>query len=375
MTESALPVWPKLYPDTHATGWLKCHNQDFKVVEIPLSLPCGEGEHIWLEIEKNGVNTGWIAKQLAELVGVKEMDVGYAGLKDRHAITRQWFSIYLPLVRLPDGEPDFSSIEKNEDGEQIRILQVTRHSKKLRRGELLGNRFEIRLRDICYRGSENGGDKAALERNLEAVKQGGVPNYFGEQRFGHNGGNIEAARQMLTGEATVKNRSKKSIYLSAARSLIFNEVVAARIQQQTYSQVSEDDIAAEQQLNGHAIPTAPLWGRGRLQTQGDVLALETEIAERYADICDGLEHRGLNQERRAVIAGVENFTWQWSVSDSEMAASGDPAWQGTSGDDLTLCFSLPSGYYATSVIRELLSPLEKTPAWQADNKPRTDDKP
>ncbi|WP_420589569.1 tRNA pseudouridine(13) synthase TruD [Bacterioplanoides sp.] len=366
MTESALPVWPKLYPETGATGWLKCHNQDFCVVEIPQALPCGEGEHIWLEIEKNGVNTGWIAKQLADLVGVKEMDVGYAGLKDRHAITRQWFSIYLPLVRLPNGEPDFSFIEKNDDGEQIKILQVKRHSKKLRRGELLGNRFEIRLRDISY---NDGADKAALERNLELVKQSGVPNYFGEQRFGHNGGNIEASRQMLTGEITVKNRSKKSIYLSAARSLIFNEVVAARIKQQTQSQMLDGDIAAEQQLNGQPIATAPLWGRGRLQTSADVLVLETEVAERYADICEGLEHKGLNQERRALIAAVENLTWQWADSAPEMAASGDPAWQGSSGEDLTLCFSLPSGYYATSVIRELLSPLERTPVWQIDGGP------
>ena len=344
------------------------------MVEIPQALPCGEGEHIWLEIEKNGVNTGWIAKQLADLVGVKEMDVGYAGLKDRHAITRQWFSIYLPLVRLPNGEPDFSPIEKNEDGEQIKVLQVKRHSKKLRRGELLGNRFEIRLRDICYQN--DGGDvsgKAALERNLESVNQTGVPNYFGEQRFGHNGGNIEASRQMLTGEITVKNRSKKSIYLSAARSLIFNEVVAARIEQQTQSQMLDGDIAAEQQLNGQPIATAPLWGRGRLQTSDDVLALETAVAERYADICEGLEHKGLNQERRALIAAVENLTWQWADSDPEMAASGDPAWQGSSGEDLTLCFSLPSGYYATSVIRELLSPLERTPVWQTENKSPTSD--
>jgi tRNA pseudouridine13 synthase len=363
MTESALPAWPRLYPQTGATGWLKCHNQDFCVVEIPQVLPCGEGEHIWLEIEKNGVNTGWIAKQLAELVGVKEMDIGYAGLKDRHAITRQWFSIYLPLVRLPNGEPDFSAVEKNQDGEQIKVLQVRRHSKKLRRGELLGNRFEIRLRDIGY---QEGGDKAALERNLEFVKQSGVPNYFGEQRFGHNGGNIEASRQMLSGEIQVKNRSKKSIYLSAARSLIFNEVVAARINRQTQSLMLEGDIAADQQLNGQPIATAPLWGRGRLQTSGEVLSLETEVASLYADICEGLEHRGLNQERRALIAGVDNLAWQWSDSDPQMAASDDPAWQGSSGEDLTLCFSLPSGYYATSVIRELLSPRERTPVWQTD---------
>ena len=96
---SALPEWPQAYPATGAHALLKQHNDDFRVDEIPQALPCGEGEHVWLHIEKNGANTAWIAKKLATLAGVKEMDVRYAGLKDRHAITRQWFSIYLPRVQ------------------------------------------------------------------------------------------------------------------------------------------------------------------------------------------------------------------------------------------------------------------------------------
>lgn len=354
MTTSLLPDWPTLYPASGASGWLKLHNEDFVVVEIPQTLPAGDGEHIWLEIEKSGVNTGWIAKQLAELVGVKEMDIGYAGLKDRHAITRQWFSIYLPRVPMPD----FSSLEKNDADETITILQQTRHSKKLRRGELLGNRFEIRLRDIV-------GDRQAVENNLEKIKQGGVPNYFGAQRFGHDGGNIDAGRRMLNGELTVKHRGKKSMYLSAVRSLLFNEVLAERIRQGNVGRLISGDIAADLPVAGGAVATAPLWGRGRLATTDEALALETAVVEPYADICDGLEHRGLNQERRALLAAVENFSWQWLPSEAQKSASHENAWCGTSGYDLTLCFSLASGYYATSVIRELLTPLEKTPRYRA----------
>lgn len=356
---SALPLWPKIYPNTDASGWLKLHNEDFCVFEIPLMLPCGEGEHIWLEIEKNGANTGWVAKQLADIAGVKEMDVGFAGLKDRHGITRQWFSIYLPRVPMPD----FSVLEeKLENGEQVSILQLTRHTKKLRRGDLLGNRFEIRLRDIV-------GDKAALERNLELIKQGGVPNYFGEQRFGHGGGNIESGRAMLSGEFKVRNRSKKSIYLSAVRSLIFNEVIAARIATGVLSQPLAGDLNAEQTLHGQPIATAPLWGRGRLQTSVDALALETEVAGRYQELCDGMEHAGLNQERRAVIAAAENFAWQWLASDADKSASEEAAYIGSSGEDLKLTFSLASGYYATSVLRELLQPLEKAPVYRSRQEP------
>src|SRR5690554_2638962 len=174
-----LPDWPNAYPKTLATGVLKQYNQDFKVTEIPLAMPTAEEteEHIWLYIEKNGTNTAWIAMRLAELAQVKEMDVSYAGMKDRHSISRQWFSIYLPRV----AAPDFSQLN---DDEMVVITQ-TRSNKKIRRGDLLGNHFEIRLRNIQ-------GDKSLTEANLEQVKALGVPNYFGEQRFGHDGNNIES---------------------------------------------------------------------------------------------------------------------------------------------------------------------------------------
>lgn len=321
-----LPHWPPAYPKTEATGNLKQHNADFKVTEIPLVQPSGaaEDEHIWLYIEKNGANTAWIAKRIAEVANVKEMDVGYAGMKDRHSISRQWFSIYLPRV----AEPDFSQLNDDE----VTLLEQTRHSKKLRRGDLVGNHFEIRLRDIQ-------GDQAAIERSLEQVEALGVPNYFGEQRFGHDGNNIEAGRAMLAGETRVKQRNKKSIYLSAIRSLLFNEVLAARIQQGFWGQTLEGDV-----LNNEQQPTGPMWGRGRSSTSAQALDIEQLIIDKYATLADGLEHAGLKQERRDLVSKPKELRWEWLHNGEQT--------------DLVLSFSLAAGHYATSVLKELLDVFE-----------------
>lgn len=316
----SLPNWPKAYPETQARGILKTQPADFKVTELPLVLPCGEGEHVWLYIEKTGANTAWIAKRLAKLAGIKEMDVGYAGLKDRHAITKQWFSVYLPKGVVPD----FSQLNDSE----MTVLEQSRHSKKLRRGDLLGNKFEILLREVQ-------GERAVIERNLAWVQSQGVPNYFGAQRFGHDGGNVEAGRAMLAREIKVKSPEKKSIYLSAVRSFIFNEVLAQRIEQGWWGKTLAGDIIEQ----GHA--TAPLWGRGRLTSGEDCLALEQFVAARYPELCDGLEHAGLSQERRRLVALADRLSWQWQEN-----------------DQLALTFSLPAGYYATSLLQEVLQASE-----------------
>lgn len=315
---SALPIWPNAYPASQAKATLKSQVADFKVTELPLGLPSGEGEHIWLYIEKTGANTAWIAKRLAEHAGVKEMDVGYAGMKDRHAITRQWFSVYSPK-----NSPDFTALNDAE----MTVLEQTRHNKKLRRGDLLGNKFEILLRDFV-------GDKAALEQNAQAIAKHGVPNYFGEQRFGHDGGNIEQGRAMLAREIRVRNPGKKSIYLSAVRSLIFNEVLAERINRGLWGQTLEGDVLEQEQATG------PMWGRGHSKAQAQALELEQAVVQKYATLCEGLEFSGLSQERRALAAIPANFGWQWQEQGESV--------------HLLLTFSLASGYYATSLIKELL---------------------
>ena len=249
---TTLPQWPHAYPASGASATLKSLNEDFTVTELPLQLPSGEGEHIWLDIEKNGANTAFVAQQLAEAAGVQERDVGYAGLKDRHAITRQWFSIYLPSGKTGE-TPDLTQLQHPE----FRVLGQSRHVKKLRPGDLQGNRFRSVLRDV----TGDPGAIEAIEANLKAIAAQGVPNYFGAQRFGFDGGNVEQGRAMLAREIRVRNPKKKGIYLSAVRSFVFNEVLALRIQQGLWGQTLPGDVMDEA-----GRPTGPLWGRGRVTT-------------------------------------------------------------------------------------------------------------
>jgi tRNA pseudouridine13 synthase len=321
---TTLPQWPKAYPASGASATLKLLNEDFIVTELPLQLPSGEGEHIWLDIEKNGANTAFVAKALAEAAGVQERDVGYAGLKDRYAITRQWFSIYLPK-----GEtPDLTLLQHPE----FKVLSQSRHVKKLRPGDLQGNRFRIVLRDVT-------GDPdaiQAIEANLKSVASHGAPNYFGAQRFGFEGGNVAQGRAMLAREIRVRNPKKKGIYLSAVRSFVFNEVLALRIQQGLWGKTLPGDVMDEA-----GRPTGPLWGRGRVITTDQAQALENGVAERHATLCGGMEHAGLDQERRALVASPVEMSWEWPQA-----------------NQLVLTFSLSAGTYATSVLNEILRTTE-----------------
>ncbi len=333
---TTLPQWPKAHPASGASATLKLLNEDFIVTELPLQLPCGEGEHLWLEVEKNGANTAFVAQQLAGAAGVLERDVGYAGLKDRYAITRQWFSIYLPNGKAGE-TPDLTLLQHPE----FKVLSQSRHLKKLRPGDLQGNRFRIVLRGL------SGGHDAvqAVEANLRTIASQGVPNYFGAQRFGHDGGNVEQGRAMLAREIRVRNPKKKGLYLSALRSFVFNEVLALRIQQGLWGQTLTGDV-----MDAAGRPTGPLWGRGRVATTDQAQALENGVAERHAALCHGMEHAGLDQERRALVASPVDMTWDWPQA-----------------DQLVLTFSLPAGNYATSVLNEILRTTE--PARHTENEP------
>jgi tRNA pseudouridine13 synthase len=329
---TTLPQWPKAYPTSGASATLKLLNEDFIVTELPLQLPSGEGEHIWLDVEKNCANTAFVAQQLAEAAGVQERDVGYAGLKDRYAITRQWFSIYLPK----GDAPDLTLLEHPE----FKVLRQSRHVKKLRPGDLQGNRFRIVLRGVT-------GDRYAIEANLSAVASQGVPNYFGSQRFGHDGGNVTQGLAMLAREIRVRNPKKKGLYLSAVRSFVFNEVLALRIQRGLWGKTLPGDV-----LDEAGRPTGPLWGRGRVTTTDQAQSLENGVAERHATLCDGMEHAGLDQGRRALVARPVEMSWEWPQA-----------------DQLVLSFSLPAGTYATSVLNEVLRTTE--PDRHMANEPAT----
>ncbi len=251
--------------------------------------------------------------------------MGYAGLKDRYAVTRQWFSIYLPYGKGKAETPDLTLLKHPE----FKVLSQSRHVKKLRPGDLRGNAFRLVLRDVA-------GDREALESNLRAVAAQGVPNYFGAQRFGFDGGNVEQGRAMLAREIRVRNPKKKGIYLSAVRSFVFNEVLAQRIHLGLWGQALPGDVMDEA-----GRPTGPLWGRGRVTTTDQAQALEMGVAARHAGLCDGMEHAGLEQERRALVAYPADMAWTWPQP-----------------DELVLSFSLPAGNYATSVLDEILRATE-----------------
>ncbi|MBB5205595.1 tRNA pseudouridine13 synthase [Inhella inkyongensis] len=321
---TALPSWPKAYPASGASAILKLFNEDFVVTELPLQLPSGAGEHLWVDVEKNGANTAFVAQQLAQAAGVNEWDVGYAGLKDRYAITRQWFSIYLPTGKAGE-TPDLTLLPHPE----FKVLGQSRHVKKLRPGDLQGNHFRIVLREVK-------GERAAIEANLQAVAAQGVPNYFGAQRFGFDGGNVEQGRAMLAREIRVRNPKKKGIYLSAVRSFVFNEVLALRIRQGLWGKTLPGDV-----MDAAGRPTGPLWGRGRVSSSDEAQALESGVAQQHAVLCDGMEHAGLDQERRALVAHPADLSWEWPQADL-----------------LVLSFSLPAGQYATSVLSEILHTSE-----------------
>lgn len=208
------------------SGIIRSHTSDFKVDEKFAFEPSGEGEHALLHIKKEDTNTDWLARQISQLAGVRKVDVSYAGLKDRNAITTQWFSVWLPGK--PD--PDWSLL----NSENIEVLTSCRHNRKLRRGSLRGNQFTLIVRQVE-------GNSSDLEKRINIIKQNGVPNYFGKQRFGIDGRNLDKAEIMFAGKRE-KDRFKRSIYLSAARSAMFNDILSQRVEMNKWADAIAGDV-------------------------------------------------------------------------------------------------------------------------------------
>ncbi|OUS15129.1 hypothetical protein A9Q88_11190 [Gammaproteobacteria bacterium 50_400_T64] len=313
VTDSVFPLdFPRAYPQLEGSADLKTAPEDFVVVEeFDEASFSGSGEHVCLKIRKRGQNTRWIAAALAEFTGVAERDIGFCGMKDRRAVTTQWFSVAhtdewrMPASAIPDCE----------------VLQVTRHQRKLRRGSHRGNHFTIRLRNV----SSSVDDKLVDER-LSLIAVNGVPNYFGEQRFGIAGQNLLEADRLLRRGRQRKLGGRQGIFLSAARSYLFNRVLSARVKQENWSQMLEGEIE----------PQGPLWGRGRNSSRGELAELESQALADFQAWCNAMEHLGLDQQRRDLLLRPSRFEWHWQ------------------GRDLYLSFALPVGTYATSVLRELL---------------------
>lgn len=308
-----MSTWPERWPRANvraaeATGVLRTVPEDFEVTETLAAEPSGAGEHLYLFVEKRAITTGEAQRRLAAVFGVPRGDVSYAGMKDRHAVARQWFSVR--------GGPRDAV---DAPGPELLILRRVRHPRKLRRGELRSNRFRIRVHAVS-------GD---VEPHLRTIARRGVPNYFGSQRFGVDGGNVAAARQWARAGRPRVARFTRGLYLSSLRSFLFNEVLGRRVADGTW----ETELAGEALVDG--APSGPLWGRGTPPSLGAARTLESAAAGAFPDIADALEHVGLRQERRALRVVPTDVSWALEK------------------DVLTVECVLPKGAYATSVLREV----------------------
>ncbi|WP_269790721.1 tRNA pseudouridine(13) synthase TruD [Stenotrophomonas sp. Iso1] len=321
------------------TAAIRSVPEDFQVDELPAFEATGEGEHLLLDIRKRGANTVAIAKRLAQWAGVPEMGVSYAGQKDRHAVTTQRFSVHLPKRVAPD----LAALES----EEMQVLASTWHNRKLQRGALAGNRFKLVLRDVQ-------GDQEAIAERLQIIAARGLPNWFGEQRFGRDGGNVPAALQMFAGRRVRKDQ--RSMLLSAARSALFNRVLAARVEQGNWDTPLDgevwmldgsrsvfgpepmSDVLAERLARFDIHPSAPLWGVGELRSTGAARALEDQALsdEQAIALRAGLEQAELKQERRSLRLRPALMQHAWLDAQT-----------------LEISFALPSGCYATAVLHEL----------------------
>lgn len=313
--------------------------EDFVVEEVLGFEPSGIGEHCLVWVEKRDLDSNATAVRLADAIGLRHRLVSHCGLKDRYAITRQWFSLHMPGQPSPD--------PKTLESEGLRVLRITRNTRKLRRGIHLGNRFTIRLREPDF------DPKLAVER-WQCIVERGVPNYFGTQRFGNEGRNVEKALAMFRGEYRPADRLLRGILLSAARSHLFNAVVASRMAGWTWDRALSGEVygfadngtillpekhrgdEAQRFAKGVLELTAPLWGQGELQSIGEVRELEAGIAKAFPELTSGLEAAGLRQERRVIRLRPVN-----------------PSFAVLENGDLELKFDLPRGTYATTLLHEL----------------------
>ena len=340
---------------------------DFRVDE-QLSFKFTEkGEHVYLWIEKTDRSTVDVAKKLSEATGVHGSDIGYSGMKDRRAETRQWFSIKLPAGR----EAELAACESDS----LRIIETHRNSRKLKIGSHRSNHFRILLRD-CE------GPRDEFEQRLAQIESGGVPNYFGTQRFGRNLSNLTQVQAWMAAElgegspsddtnsikaSIPKQRFKRSMLFSAARSYLFNQVLSQRLERGSWDRYIAGDVlnldgtersfslesglewdsVLQQRLEDFDIHiTGPLSGeidsKDKYVSYGEAADIEEAVCKQFNTLHAGLRHFGLKAARRPLRFRPIDLKWEWLPSEHELGAG-----------DLLLDFSLGKGAYATSLLREL----------------------
>ena len=324
---------------------LKAAPEDFVVDEIEGAPASGSGEHLQLLVEKRGLATIDVVRRLCQWANVAPVAVGYAGLKDKHAVATQRFTVHLPKRVAP-------AVDALQ-GDGLAVLSQHWHSRKLPRGGLAGNRFRITLRDLRpASGIAVDALQQSVALRLDAIAARGVPNRFGVQRFGRAGDNVDQARRLFAGARF--GRETRSMLISAARSALFNRVLDARVLAGCWDHALEGEVlmldgrssvfgpepitdalrARVAEFDVH--PTGPLWGRGALRSQGEAAAFEAVLAQAEPGLCAGLEQVGLSQERRSLRLRPGDLSAQWQAADT-----------------LVLSFRLSPGTYATAVLAEL----------------------
>lgn len=326
------------YGPAPVSGRIKATPEDFQVIEIPAFSPSGTGEHCIIHVRKREMNTAQVGKMLARHAGLPPSRVSWAGMKDRNAVSEQWFSVH--LANKP--EPDWQELSS----EKLKILEVFRNDRKLRPGVLKGNQFYLRVTEVE-------GDIEAVKQRYETILDHGVPNYFGEQRFGFRGRNLHKALAMFRKPGRRLSRHDRGIYLSSARSLLFNAVLERRVREKSWDHLlpgelcmlngtqsyfpADDQPDLQRRLDDFDIhPTGPLWGEGELQSTGICRDLEEEVSAAFIEFANGLAEAGLKQERRSLRLEPRFFQLQ------------------ASGNELYINFELPPGTYATAVLHELI---------------------
>lgn len=330
--------WAYAYGKPQATADFKLAPADFQVTEFFSAPFSGEGEHIVLQIEKKGLTTEEVVKSLSRLTHKSIKLISYAGLKDKHALTTQWISIHAP------GEV-IEGVEHLE-APGWRVLAATRHNKKLKPGFLAGNHFVLTLRNVS--------DEADLSARIEQVKRTGVPNYFGEQRFGRELNNLVRAEELLVQGRKVKDKFLKGMYFSAARSWLYNLILSQRVVAANWNlplpgdvmqlsgshsifSAAEGDDSLLSRINDKDIsPASPLAGKSKNMVQGEALALIQQVYEQWPLWLAGLYQFGLEEAWRANILYVNDFNYSFCEGDAQLS------------------FTLPPGTYATAVLRELV---------------------
>lgn len=343
-TSAALRPLPYLTEEVPGIGGIiRSTPEDFRVVERPLYLPCGEGEHLYLRITKRGIPTPDLVLRVSSVLGVKAMGIGVAGLKDANAVTTQLVSV--------QGISAETAARLKPDGQILAVEVLGRHRNRLRTGHHAGNEFTLVVRGVAPEAGRS------VPRIVEELSRRGVPNYFGPQRQGRKGENFLVGAQLLfdARKRASLSRSKRQWYLNAYQAHLFNAMLSRRIT--TVDRLLSgdwamklvngacfrvDDPAKEQpRVDGFEIsPTAPLFGSRTEWAAGEAGAIEQAVLAEAGVTAEALTAAakacGFRGERRALRVPLGQADWSLE------------------GNALTISFALPPGAYATSVLRELM---------------------